>query len=537
MPGPITVRFAGPLLAATAVFLFPLGLFPFGAFAQTQQLPTAATTASVTADTLTVFAEMSRSSEAVRSLAKGDSVFVDLRIDQGGLKWCGIRMTAQTGRLGFADCKGLVRTSATMVTGGSGAASSALGSGSRSGPVEIPFARPASPTQSGYAVVRAEVVKEGVIDSGYIASAEAQARSGGSAAVTRAALAHYAAAEFELAQHDPDRAIEHLEAMEPFAGQQRELLYACLVGRGYALLLKSEFSAALDPISRARKLIPNAASAATLAGWAHYRLNQSDDALADFQAAQRLAPSASVTSMLEKVKRDKEAEGDFREGASSHFVVRYHGGATRSLASDVTHVLEDQFQSLRNELRYTPPEPIAVILYTQESFRDVTRSPGWAGALNDGKIRVPVQGIETVSDELTRILRHELTHSFVFQKTSGRAPTWLQEGLAQWMEGRRTNGDAAQLVAFYEQGQGKQLRYYDDSWMRFSPGQARYAYAWSLAVVEMIEAQEGSDGVNRLLEAERRESSRETALREGLRMNFSRLDDATVEYLKTTYLQ
>jgi hypothetical protein len=105
------------------------------------------------------------------------------------------------------------------------------------------------------------------------------------------------------------------------------------------------------------------------------------------------------------------------------------------------------------------------------------------------------------------------------------------------MEGRRTNGDAATLVGIFDQGQGKQLRYYDDSWMRFSPGQARYAYAWSLAVVEMIEAEQGSDGINRLLEAERTESSREVALRQGLRMNFTNLDDATIDYLKKTYPQ
>src|SRR5262249_55889376 len=148
---------------------------------------------------------MDGSSEAIRSLKKGDAVYVDLRIDQGTMKWCGIRLTAQTNRLGFADCKGLVRTSAPMVTGGSRAAPrSAPGPGFRSAPAEIPFARPAAPTQSGYATIKAEVVKEGVIDSGYIATAEAQARVGGSAAVTRAALAHYAAAEFELSQHDPD---------------------------------------------------------------------------------------------------------------------------------------------------------------------------------------------------------------------------------------------------------------------------------------------------------------------------------------------
>ena len=529
MFGRLTRSAAGWLLASFAFLAAPVR-----AQNQNQQLPTAATTARVSSDALAVFSEISRSSEVVQSLAKGDSVYVDLRIDQGGLKWCGIRLTAQANRLGFVDCRGLVRTSAPMVAVGSGAADSAPGGGSRPVPPEIPLARPAAPTPSAYTTIKAEVVKEGVIDSGYLAMADAQARSGGSAAVTRAALAHYAAAEFELSQHDPDRAIEHFEAMEPFAGQ-RELLYACLVGRGYALLQKSEFSAALDPISRARKLLPKAASAAVLAGWAHYRLNQADEAIADFQTAQRLAPTASAAGMLEKVQHDKEVEGDFSEGGSSHFVVRYHGSATRSLASEVTRVLEDQFQSLRNELRYTPPEPIAVILYTQEAFRDVTRSPGWAGALNDGKIRVPVQGLEIVSDELTRTLRHELTHSFVFQKTSGRAPTWVQEGLAQWMEGRRSNGDAATLIAVFDQGQNKQLRYSDDSWMRLSPTQARYAYAWALAVVEMIEVQEGPDGINRLLEAERTESSREAALREGLRMNYSNLDDLTIAYLKRAY--
>jgi len=502
---------------------------------QTQPLPTAATTAAVTSDKLQVFAEMDRNSEVVRAISKGDSVYVDLRVDQGGMRWCGVRLEGQTARIGFVDCKGLVRTSAAPNFGG--VAGNVNGGAGRTVPAEIPFARSAAPTAKAYEAVRNEVIKEGVVDSGYITAAEAQARSGGPAAVRRAALAHFAAAEFEMSQGQIDRAIEHYEAMEEYSGQQRELLYACLVGHGYALLIKSEYSAALEPISRARKLMPAQPTAVMLAGWAHYRLNQTDEAIADLQSAEKLHPSISVENMLEKVKRDKDAEDNFREGESSHFVVRYHGGATRSLASEVIRVLEDQFVSLRDELHYTPHEPIAVILYTQEAFRDVTRAPGWTGAINDGKIRVPVQGVETVTPELTRILRHELTHSFVYQKTSGRAPTWLQEGLAQWMEGLRTDGNAAMLVAVFDQGQGQQLRYLDNTWMYLSSTQARYAYAWSLAVVEMIEAENGSDGINRLLDAERTESSREAALREGLRLNVSNLDDATVQYLKKTYLQ
>jgi hypothetical protein len=178
----------------------------------------------------------------------------------------------------------------------------------------------------------------------------------------------------------------------------------------------------------------------------------------------------------------------------------------------------------------------AVILYTQEAFRDVTRAPSWAGAVNDGRIRVPVQGVETVSPELERVLKHELTHSFVFQKTTGRCPTWLNEGIAQWMEGRRSGTDAGPLVASFERENGKALRYLPGSWTKLTDLQARFAYAWSLAVVEAVEAQSGLNAIDRLLDAERTKASGEAALREALRTGFSGLDDTTIAYLRQTYL-
>jgi hypothetical protein len=73
--------------------------------------------------------------------------------------------------------------------------------------------------------------------------------------------------------------------------------------------------------------------------------------------------------------------------------------------------------------------------------------------------------------------------------------------------------------------------------MVLSSGQARYAYAWALAAVEAIEADSGSDGLDRLLDAERTEASGENALLQSLRTNYSSLDDSTAEYLRRTYLQ
>ncbi len=168
--------------------------------------------------------------------------------------------------------------------------------------------------------------------------------------------------------------------MDRFTGQRRDLLLASLGGHVRALLMKSEYSAALETLGRERKLAPKSANLLALSGWAHYRLNQIDAAVADLQAAQAIQPDARVAQLLAKASRDKEAESDFRQGESSHFLLHYHGGASRALASDVIHTLEDDFQTLKSELHYVPLEPIGVILYTQETFCDVTRVPDWPAA-------------------------------------------------------------------------------------------------------------------------------------------------------------
>jgi len=67
---------------------------------------------------------------------------------------------------------------------------------------------------------------------------------------------------------------------------------------------------------------------------------------------------------------------------------------------------------------------------------DVTRAPSWSGAINDGKLRIPVSGVQSVTPELARVLKHELTHSFISQMSSNRCPTWLNEGIAQMEEGK-----------------------------------------------------------------------------------------------------
>src|SRR6202030_1091914 len=249
---------------------------------------------------------------------------------------------------------------------------------------------------------------------------------------------------------------------------------------------RSEYKESLDYLERAQRSAPNNADVAKLSGWAYYGMNKLPQAVAEWKRALALRPDAEVQAALEKAERDKGEEEGYKENESAHFTLRYSGSAEPALAREVLRTLEAHYTRINSELNFAPPDSIGVILYTEQAFADITRAPGWVGALNDGRLRIPVQGLTQVTPDLARVLKHELTHSFVGQKSNGRAPTWLQEGVAQWMEGRRSSSSAGALVEAAGQGVAPRLQALDGSWMGLSGTSAGFAYAWSLAAVESI---------------------------------------------------
>ena len=206
--------------------------------------------------------------------------------------------------------------------------------------------------------------------------------------IDKVAAGHYAAAQFLVAKGDTSSAIDHYREALSFAPDNLGLLLNLAV----LYLRQSQFTTAMDPLEHARSLAPDSPDVAKLMGWAYYGANKMDQAVAEWQRAERLRPDADVERALEKAERDKAEEESYREGETAHFVLKYNGSATPDLARGILHVLEDDFRDLESELDFTPPEPIGVILYTEEGFADITRAPSWVGALNDGRMRIPVAG-------------------------------------------------------------------------------------------------------------------------------------------------
>lgn len=410
-----------------------------------------------------------------------------------------------------------------------GGAMGAVGAGRAAEAANLAITAPAMDASRGNvrAIERA-AVHDGAVDREYLAKLEGQSRGGSRAAGVDAATGHHAAAVFELSRGDSEHALADERTALTYAPEEPLLL----MNVAYMHLRRSEYRMSLDYLERARRVAPENADVPKLEGWAYYGMNKLDRAVAEWKQSLAMRPDAEVQAALEKAERDKQEEDSYKENESSHFVLRHSGTEAPGLARDVLRTLESHYTAISSELNFAPPDAIGVVLYTQQAFADITRAPAWVGALNDGRLRVPVQGLTSVTEDLSRVLKHELTHSFVQQKAHGHAPTWLQEGLAQWMEGKRSAESAAVLVRVYDSGHFAPLADLEGSWLGFPSDAAAYSYAWALANVEYLARADGMGDVERILDRIGAGSSTEAALHDVLHVDYAELMRSTADFLR-----
>ena len=226
-------------------------------------------------------------------------------------------------------------------------------------------------------------------------------------------------------------------------------------------------------------------------------------------------------------------EEHYAERASSSILLVYDGrrleaGLERILLS----ALERAYADLAQDFGSGPVEKIVVVVYAERDFQTSTLAPAWADGLFDGRVRVPARGITGVTPELLSVLKHEMTHSFVHFRAKGRAPTWLQEGLAQVEEGKSSAPSASALAGAYAARGTFALSSLEGGFTGFSAAQARGGYAVSLAAVEMLKDTRGFGAVAHLLDRLGEGSGVEEAMRETLRADYARLESDLADWLR-----
>jgi hypothetical protein len=421
------------------------------------------------------------------------------------------------------DTYAIPRSSVDHIDAGGAAPERNASANSREPAPDIPASEPSFEHESDVAT---KVIRDGKVDTDALSDF---AQSGNAEVAT---TAYFLAGKLESDQGNFPVAKRYLEAALRFQPENSTLLIyyaATLMRTGHA-------AEALPYAQHAANIAPDSADAIGMLGFVQFATDHTSDAIRSWKKSLALRPDPTVKEYLARAERESKAESEFSQRESNHFVLHFEGKQTsETLRRDLLNALDSDYDQLVNELGYAPRNSIAVTLYTQQAFFDVTRAPSWTSAVNDGKLRIPVSGVSSVTPDLARVLRHELTHSFIAEMSGNRCPGWLNEGVAQMEEGRSSGSAGHQLARLFESGNEIPFNMLEGSFISFSASEAIVAYAESLAAAEYIRDAYGMTEVSRIVTLLGQGSSTEAALRATVHSGYPQLRDEMTRQLREKY--
>lgn len=107
------------------------------------------------------------------------------------------------------------------------------------------------------------------------------------------------------------------------------------------------------------------------------------------------------------------------------------------LASHSLSVLNRTYDDLQEIFASAPTKKVVLKFLSPAEFRRQTGAPAWTSAMfYRDEITVPMAEDHAIDyEELGRALRHEYVHAYVAEVSKYRCPAWLDEGVAQLIEG------------------------------------------------------------------------------------------------------
>lgn len=295
---------------------------------------------------------------------------------------------------------------------------------------------------------------------------------------------------------------------------------------GTLYLQRGNLYAAQSELEQAKRMASDDARVRERLGDVYYALGRTPLAIREWQTALASSPTSSLLYKLKKALRENDQDIDFEEVSQPHFLIRYDGSVNDAIGKVVAAALEEEYLDIGRELRFTPRAPIAVTIYTHEEFRDTTHAPTWASGLNDGEIRIPVEGLSAMTPKLRKLLRHELTHSFVNAMTAGNCPSWLHEGLAQLFEGEPRTDPYVRLMEAHARGDLLPLWSLEGPLLNYDRDKAVLAYAEALAATEYLIVRRGRSALLRILQLLGERGTMNDALRKVVGLDYQEFQTA-----------
>jgi tetratricopeptide (TPR) repeat protein len=301
------------------------------------------------------------------------------------------------------------------------------------------------------------------------------------------------------------------------------------MGAGVAAFMLGRLADARTWFEGALAVNPRYTAASSYLGEVFYREGSVSDAIAVYEAALKFASGddrAELEKRLAEWRKDSALHDRFYQARGAHFAVLFEGPADETLARRVVEILESAYWRIGNALNTYPAQPVTVVLYTREQFRDVTQTPDWVAGMYDGRIRIPVRGALDHPIDLERILTHEYVHAVVASIGGRAAPAWLNEGLAEYFEADGLEAADRQLAADTTRVSWDRL---ERGFSGLSSADASAAYAQSAVAVRKMIDLRGAPAVVSLVQALGRGAAFEAAFQGAI---FLRFDEFTAMMMR-----
>ncbi len=335
---------------------------------------------------------------------------------------------------------------------------------------------------------------EAVVAMGLAWADQAAVQGSGASGEQTAAL--WAKAAWRLLERGDARAAgQAFAAAGQVTGERAELL----VGAALASDRLGDEEGGLRRLNRALELDNESAAAHRVAGFWAERRGDVREALGHYQAAIRLDPNdADVRDRLASVRPAVRFEETLDRLYAPHFVVQFRGDRDRATARVAADRLEVAYTRVGELLLAFPDGAVPVLLYPGDDLAGATDSPRWVRGLFDGRIHVAADAVRDAGAR-DALLVHEYTHAVVHRLSHGRAPTWLQEGLALYCE-RRLAGTGRSDRS--DRHRGGMVSPASTASLADRPSEeVSRAYRESESMVDALAARYGRERIHRLLRA------------------------------------
>lgn len=266
----------------------------------------------------------------------------------------------------------------------------------------------------------------------------------------------------------------------------------------YALLRTGRRDRAASVLRATLEEYPDSIPALRLAGEIEFLRGELDPAVAYLERAVKLAPGErAIEDRLAFYRSEQARLATYLRVQSTRFEAMYPASNTeiRPHLEALLLDLEEASNDVNALLGLAPTDRVLVLLLPPEEYFE--SAPNWSDGLYDGRIRIPLSDYGAQSERLRSTFRHEYTHA-ALHRVGPAVPTWLHEGLAQYVEGMSV--DRARTALRDQPGSMPSATRLVGDWTRWTNRtEVQGAYAYALSLAGWMVDQYGADALAQLV--------------------------------------